>query len=106
MKKQLFQAYLALAIVSIFWGTTYLAMRVGVQYANGFAMAGLRQATAGLLLAGFFILRGYKLPDWRTLGKLCVIGLFMFMGSNGLMGIAVQHIPSGLAAIIGATVPI
>lgn len=106
MKKQLFQAYLALAIVSIFWGTTYLAMRVGVQYANGFAMAGLRQAMAGLILAGFFILRGNKIPDLETLGKLCVIGLLMFMGSNGLMGVAVEHIPSGLAAIIAATVPI
>ena len=63
MKKQLFQAYIALATVSIFWGTTYLAMRVGVQYANGFAMAGLRQAAAGLLLAGFFIARGHKLND-------------------------------------------
>lgn len=106
MKKQLFQAYLALAVVSIFWGTTYLAMRVGVQYANGFAMAGLRQATAGLLLAGFFLLRGHKFPDWQTTGKLFVIGLLMFMGSNGLMGVAVKHIPSGLAAMIAATVPI
>jgi drug/metabolite transporter (DMT)-like permease len=106
MKKQLFQAYLALATVSFFWGTTYLAMRVGVQYANGFAMAGLRQATAGILLAGFFLLRGHRFPDWQTTGKLFVIGLLMFMGSNGLMGVAVKHIPSGLAAIIGATVPI
>ncbi len=106
MKKQLFQAYIALATVSIFWGTTYLAMRVGVQYANGFAMAGLRQAAAGLLLAGFFMARGHKLPDRHTLLKLFMIGLLMFMGSNGLMSIAVKHIPSGLAAIIGATVPI
>ena len=106
MKHHHFRAYLALATVSIFWGTTYLAMRVGVQHADGFAMAGLRQAAAGLLLAGFFFLRGDRLPDLKTIGKLSLIGILMFMGSNGLMTVAVEYIPSGLAAIIAATVPI
>jgi drug/metabolite transporter (DMT)-like permease len=106
MKNHLFKAYAALATVSIFWGTTYLAMRLGSLHASGFALAGVRQMTAGLLLVGFFLLRGVKIPDLHTLGKLTLIGLLMFAGSNGLMGIAVEHIPSGLAAIIAATVPI
>jgi len=44
IKKHLLNAYLSLAIVSIFWGTTYYAIHVGVQYTSGFALAGLRQA--------------------------------------------------------------
>src|SRR4051812_24381146 len=63
IKKHLFNAYLSLAIVSIFWGTTYYAIHVGVQCTSGFALAGLRQAIAGLLLAGYFVLRGHRLPD-------------------------------------------
>jgi len=106
IKKHLLNAYLSLAIVSIFWGTTYYAIHVGVQYTSGFALAGLRQAIAGLLLAGYFVLRGHRLPDLKTLGKLFVIGVLMFVFSNGFVSIACQYVPSGLVAIIAATVPI
>jgi drug/metabolite transporter (DMT)-like permease len=99
-------AYLALVLVSIFWGTTYLAARIGVQYMHGISLAGIRQTVAGILLTGFFLLRGYKLPDKGILGRLFIIGTLMLCGSNGLMTWAMSYIPSGLGAIIGATVPI
>ncbi|CAL1517502.1 putative inner membrane transporter YedA [Chitinophaga sp. MM2321] len=99
-------AYLALAIVSIFWGTTYLASRVGVRHIHGMMLAGIRQGVAGLLLTGFFLLKGYKLPEKKVLSRLFIMGLIMLCGSNGLMTWAMQYVPSGLGAIIGATVPI
>lgn len=99
-------AYVALIIVSIFWGTTYLAARIGVQHMHGMMLAGLRQTSAGLILVAFFLMRGYKLPQMPVLSKLFVIGTIMLCGSNGLMTWAMQYIPSGLGAIIAATVPI
>nr|WP_295873320.1 EamA family transporter [uncultured Chitinophaga sp.] len=106
MRKPSTNAYIALAIVSIFWGTTYLASRIGVRHIHGIMLAGIRQSTAGLLLTGFFLLRGYKLPEKIVLSKLFVMGLLMLVGSNGLMTWAMQYIPSGLGAVISATVPI
>lgn len=99
-------AYIALVLVSVFWGTTYLAARIGVRHMHGISLAGLRQTAAGILLIGFFMLRGYKVPGKETLSKLFVIGTLMLCGSNGLMTWAMRYVPSGLGAIIGATVPI
>jgi len=99
-------AYVALVIVSIFWGTTYLAARIGVQHMHGMMLAGLRQTSAGVILVAFFLMKGYKLPQFPVLSKLFVIGTIMLCGSNGLMTWAMQYIPSGLGAIIAATVPI
>lgn len=99
-------AYIALAIVSIFWGTTYLASRIGVRHMHGITLAGIRQLMAGVLLIGFFLLRGYRLPEKMVLSKLFVIGALMLCGGNGLLTWAVKYIPSGLAAIIAATIPI
>lgn len=106
MKKQHTNAYLALIIVSIFWGTTYLAARIGVQHMHGMMLAGLRQTAAGVILTAFFLIKGYKLPQVPVLSRLFVIGVIMLCGSNGLMTWAMQYIPSGLGAIIAATVPI
>jgi len=100
------KAYLALAIVSIFWGTTYLAARIGVQHMHGLMLSGIRQTVAGLLITGFFLLKGFRLPGKEVLSRLFFIGLMMLVGANGLMTWAMQYIPSGLAAIIAATVPI
>jgi drug/metabolite transporter (DMT)-like permease len=69
-------------------------------------LAGIRQTTAGLLLTAFFLLKGYKLPDKIVLSRLFVIGVMMLCLSNGLITWAMQYIPSGLCAIIVATVPI
>ena len=106
MRKSNTNAYIALVIVSIFWGTTYLASRVGVRHMHGVLLAGIRQAAAGFLITGFFLLKGYKLPEKLVLSKLFVIGTLMLCGGNGLLTWALQYIPSGLGAIIAATIPI
>jgi drug/metabolite transporter (DMT)-like permease len=100
------KAYVALIIVSFFWGTTYLASRIGVRHTHGLMLAGLRQTIAGTILTAFFLLKGYKLPDKIILSRLFIIGVMMLCLSNGLITWAMQYIPSGLCAIIVATVPI
>lgn len=106
MKKSNTNAYMALVVVSIFWGTTYLASRIGVRHMHGLMLAGIRQSVAGILLTGFFLLKGYKFPEKIVLSRLAVIGIMMLCLSNGLITWAMQYIPSGLCAIIVATVPI
>ncbi|UPK72416.1 EamA family transporter [Chitinophaga filiformis] len=106
MKKSNTNAYMALVVVSIFWGTTYLASRIGVRHTHGLMLAGIRQTIAGMLLTSFFLLKGYKFPEKVVLSRLFVIGVMMLCLSNGLITWAMQYIPSGLCAIIVATVPI
>ena len=54
MKKDLTKAYVALGLVSFFWGTTYVATRYGAQQMPGLFMAGVRQFFSGLILVSFF----------------------------------------------------
>src|SRR5690606_29948178 len=100
-------AYLALAAVCVIWGTTYLAMRVGVQTFPPFLFAVIRQlAAGGLLLAFLLIGRKAKLPSRKDIWYQSVAGFFMISLGNGLVAWAEVHIPSGIAAVICSLVPI
>lgn len=105
MKKNLRRAYIALALVSFFWGTTYVAARVGAQQMPGLFVAGVRQFISGIILVSFFLVKGYKLPDLKTLNRISVQGIFLLCIANGLLTWAMEFISGGLAAIIVALVP-
>lgn len=100
------RAYLALAIVSFFWGTTYLATAIAVQSVHGFFLAGVRQTLAGFILAGYFMLRKHPFPKGSELIRLIWTGILMVGISNGFMNWSLQHIPSGIGAMLAATTPI
>lgn len=106
MKKELGRAYIALAIVSFFWGTTYLASRVGAQHMPGLFVAGMRQFIAGFILVSYFLIKGYQLPDWKVLKKISIQGILLLCIANGLLTWSLQYISSGLAAIIAGLVPL
>lgn len=100
------KALIALAVVSFFWGTTYLASRIGAQEMPGLFLAALRQFISGSILLTYFLLRGYSVPDRDTLQKIFKQGFFMLCLGNGLSTWSVQYISSGLAAIIAALIPL
>jgi drug/metabolite transporter (DMT)-like permease len=106
MKRELSSAYIALGLVSFFWGTTYVAARVGAQQMPGLYMAGVRQFISGLVLVLFFLARGYKLPEWKVLKQITIQGIFLLCIANGLLTWAMEYISGGLAAIIVALVPL
>lgn len=106
MKKELNRAYLALGIVSFFWGTTYIASRIGVQHMPGLFVSGVRQFSSGLILVSFFFAKGYSLPGWEALKKISLQGILLLCIANGLLTWSLQYISSGLAAIIAALVPL
>jgi drug/metabolite transporter (DMT)-like permease len=95
---------IAFAAVYIIWGSTYLAIRVGVQQLPPALFAGARFVTAGVLLALYARLSGQKFPvhlrEWRT---ITITALFMLVGANGLVVWGEQWVPSNQAALIVAT---
>src|SRR5262244_794015 len=96
----------AFAAVYVLWGSTYLAIRYGVETIPPFLMAGTRHLTAGLLLYAWMRGRGTPRPTGRQWLSAVFIGGLMLLGGNGLVTWAEQRVPSGLAALIVASVPI
>ena len=104
--KEISKGYVALGVVSFFWGTTYIASRIGAHHMPGLFVSGVRQFLSGIILAGFFMLKGYSLPAWRDIKKISVQGILLLCVANGLTTWSLEYISSGLAAIIAALVPL
>ncbi len=99
-------AYGAWAAVCFFWGTTYLAIRVGLETLTPMLFAGLRFLIAGGVL--FFIMnrqRNARLPKGREWLDLGFVGLMLLGVGNGAVVWAEQWVPSGMAALLVATSP-
>lgn len=101
-----FNAWLAYAAVAIFWGTTFFAIRVGVETFPPFLLAGFRHSIGGVLICLYFYLKGYKLPPKKDLKVFAINGLLMLAFGNGLVTWAEQYVNSGLAALICSLTPI
>jgi drug/metabolite transporter (DMT)-like permease len=98
----------ALALVSVYlvWGSTYLAIRIGLQGFPPFLMGSMRMAIAGALMYAVLRRRGEATPtraQWKT---LAVLSIWMVLLSNGFVTFAEQQVSSGLAAIAVASMPL
>lgn len=91
--------------VCIFWGTTYLAIRIGVQTMPPFLFNGLRVLAAGLLLLGWLRARGQALPLFRDWFHLGIVGVALLGVGNGMVAWASKWVPSGMAALLVAMSP-
>src|SRR3954454_4180581 len=98
-------AYLALAVVCFFWGTTYLGIRVGLEGIAPFYLIAIRYVTSGGVLLLAAALAGMKLPRGRGLGLTSVCGMICITIGNGALVYAELYIPSGLAALFYTTAP-
>jgi len=106
MKPELRKAYIALALVSFFWGTTYLAAKISAGSIPGLYVAGVRQFISGLILVLWFKSKGIQWPDLRSLKHIAVQGFFLLCIANGFLTWAMEYITSGLGAIIAGLVPL
>jgi len=96
---------LAFGIIYFVWGSTYLAIRVGVREMPPFLMAGLRFAIAGALLYAWMRMQGVPglTPhEWRNTS---ILGALMFLLDYACLFWAEQRVPSGIAAVILAIIP-
>lgn len=95
---------LALAIVYVVWGSTYLAIRVAVESIPPALCAGLRFDIAGALILLYALARGHHLPtSLRDWGSIAFTGAMMLIGGNGLVTYSEQWVPSNQAALVVAT---
>jgi drug/metabolite transporter (DMT)-like permease len=97
---------LAFAIIYFVWGSTFLAIRVGVHEVPPFLLAGLRFLLAGLFLYGWMRLKGVPHPSGREWAGICLQGTLIFLIDYGCLFWAEQRVPSGIAAVVLATIAI
>lgn len=105
-------AWVALVVVWIVWGSTYLAIRVGVRTLPPFTMAAIRYLIAGLLLfpvawrSGTPEQRVNDRPGRRQWAAMALLGIMLPAAGNGVVSWAELRLPSGIAAVLIGTVPL
>ena len=96
---------LAFAIIYFVWGSTFLAIRVGVREVPPFLLAGMRFLVAGIVLYGWMRARGTPSPTLREWRAASLLAFLIFVLDYGLLFWAEKRVPSGIAAVMMATIP-
>src|ERR1700733_2721806 len=97
---------LAFAMIYFVWGSTFLAIRVGVREVPPFLLAALRFLAAGLVLYLWMLAHGERSPSGREWMSAFFLALLIFVFDYGLLFWAEQRVPSGVAAVMMATIPV
>ena len=100
------KALLAFAIIYLVWGSTFLAIRVGVAEVPPFLLAGMRFLIAGAVLYGWVRATGTPSPTLREWGSATLLAVLIFVGDYGLVFWAERRVPSGITAVMMATIPV
>lgn len=100
------KAYIIAAFAGLYiiWGSTYLAIFIAIQTIPTFFLVAIRFIIAGIILLSYSLIKGEKLPPAKSIFHIGIGGLFMLLIGNGALSWAEQYIPSGLSAIIVASV--
>ena len=98
----------AFAAIYLVWGSTFLAIRYAVETIPPFAMMAGRCLLGGGILLAFGLVRERELiwPTRREWGGAAVIGVLLFVGCHGVLAYAEEKVPSGVAALCLATIPL
>lgn len=96
----------AFAIIYLVWGSTYLAIRVGVLEMPPFLMAGIRFFLAGAILYAWIRFTGVPAPTRREWRDATILGALMFLMDYACLFWAEQRVPSGISAVILAAIPV
>ena len=105
-RRTTWKTLLAFAIIYFVWGSTYLAIRVGVREVPPFLLAAMRFLVAGLVLYGWMIAQGERSPSGRQWMSASLLAVLIFVLDYGLVFWAEQRVPSGIAAVMMATIPV
>ena len=98
---------LAIMTVALFWGTTFLGIRIAVESIPPWFVAGLRQFLAALILFTILIsTRKLKWIGWTNLKNQLILASLMLIVANGMTTVAEKHLTSSLASLISATSPL
>ena len=105
-KPSAWRVLLAFAIIYVVWGSTFLAIRVGVREVPPFLLAGLRFLIAGIVLYAWMRAKGTQSPALREWGAVLLLAVLIFVFDYGLLFWAERRVPSGIAAVMMATIPV
>ena len=97
---------LAFATIYLVWGSTFLAIRIGVREVPPFLLAAMRFLVAGAVLYGWTRLKGTPPPTKREWGNATFLAILVFVLDYGLLFWAERRVPSGIAAVMLATIPV
>lgn len=97
---------LAFAAIYLIWGSTYLAIRYAVESIPPLLMMGIRHFTAGTVLYAWVRLRGTPAPIRAHWKSAAIAGAIFFLGAHGTLAWAEEKVPSGIAALLNATLPL
>jgi drug/metabolite transporter (DMT)-like permease len=100
------ETLLAFAIIYFVWGSTFLAIRVGVREVPPLVLASMRFFVAGSVLVLWLRLKGTPSPSIREWFAATVLAICIFVVDYGLLFWAEQRVPSGIAAVMLATIPV
>jgi drug/metabolite transporter (DMT)-like permease len=98
--------WIALVLVYLVWGSTYLAIRFAVASIPPFLMAGIRFLTSGFILFFFLLIKGERKPIFIHWKSAVIIGFFLLLIGNGGVSWVEQKMPSAIAALLVGTVPL
>src|SRR5512135_2590730 len=97
---------LAFGIIYFVWGSTFLAIRVGVREVPPFLLAAMRFVLAGAVLYGWVRMKGTGPPTSREWRSASLLAILIFVLDYGLLFWAERRVPSGIAAVMMATIPV
>ncbi len=100
------KAYLALFVVCIVWGVSWVGTKEAVRFMPPIQMVGVRQIIAGLAYVLFFVIRGDAIPKGKEWYPVLLLSVLNFMISNGLATWGVKLTTAGVSAILGAIFPL
>jgi drug/metabolite transporter (DMT)-like permease len=95
----------AFAAIYLLWGSTYLAVAVALHSMPPFLLMGTRSIIGGLVLLACAKLTGGSAGTLKSWVSATICGLLFFVGCHGVLAYAQQRVPSGLAAVVLATIP-
>lgn len=95
-----YKTLLAFGVIYFVWGSTYLAIRIGVHEVPPFLLAAMRFTIAGLVLYLWASMRGERSPSAREWFSACLLAILIFVIDYGLVFWSEQRVASGLAAVM------
>src|ERR1017187_301518 len=96
----------AFAIIYLVWGSTFLAIRIGVREVPPLLLAGMRFFAAGIVLYAWMRATGTASPSRREWASVTSLAALIFLVDYGLVFWAEQRVPSGITAVMLATIPV
>lgn len=105
-KNYTWKVLVAFAFIYFVWGSTFLAIRVGVREVPPFLLAGMRFLIAGVVLFLWMRFKGTPAPSFREWSSASLLAILIFVFDYGLLFWAEKRVPSGIAAVMMALIPV